>query len=107
MCDCAYCQSYRARVKEAYPALADALAKIGVDILKPLRLSFGPRDAAGLVNYYECQYVVLGTCPAGFRLQAGDIDIEKEQTPYPCDDVPKPYFVLRAGCVILKYDGEE
>lgn len=107
LCDCACCQNYRARVKDAYPALADALAKIGVDILKPLRLSFGPRDEAGLVNYFECQYIVLGTCPAGFRLQAGDVDIEKEQAPYPCVDVPEPHFVLRAGCVILKYDGEE
>ena len=107
LCDCAYCRSYRARVKEAYPALADALAKLGVDVLKPLRLSFGPRDAEGLVNYFECQYVVLGCCPAGFRLQVGDVVVEKEQTPYPCDDVPEPHFVLRAGCVILKYDGEE
>lgn len=106
VCQCAYCRNYRARVCEAYPALTEYLASLGIDILQPLRLSFGPRDAAGIVNYYDCVYTAFGSAPDDFQHSVGDVAIGKALY-HPDTGVTGEHFVLRAGCILLKYDGEE
>ncbi len=37
--DCAYCRNYRAKIRDAYPEMAQYLATLGVDIEKTFEMS--------------------------------------------------------------------
>lgn len=58
-CSCNDCKNYCARVKAAYPAAAEYLAGLGVEIEKPLETSPLEPGADGMMEYCACQYVVL------------------------------------------------
>lgn len=58
-CSCNNCKNYYARVKAAYPAAAEYLAGLGVEIEKPLETSPLEPGADGMREYRACQYVVL------------------------------------------------
>lgn len=60
-CSCNNCKNYYARVKAAYPAAAEYLAGLGVEIEKPLETSPLEPGADGMMEYRACQYVVLGS----------------------------------------------
>ena len=106
VCQCAYCRNFCARVRTAYPDLMEYLATLGIDIAKPLRLSFGPRNEAGIVNYYECQYTAFGSASDDFQHSVGDVTIGKALY-HPDTGVTGEHFVLHAGSGLLEYDGEE
>lgn len=61
LCSCNDCKNYYARVKAAYPAAAEYLAGLGVEIEKPLETSPLEPGADGMMEYRACQYVVLGS----------------------------------------------
>ena len=53
-CSCNDCKNYCARVKAAYPAAAEYLAGLGVEIEKPLETSPLEPGADGMMEYRAC-----------------------------------------------------
>ncbi len=60
LCSCNDCKNYCARVKAAYPAVAEYLAGLGVEIEKPLETSPLEPGADGMMEYRACQYCCAG-----------------------------------------------
>ena len=50
LCTCDYCRNYYKEIKSAYPALAEYLRKMGVDIEKPLETMPFHRSAVSGVH---------------------------------------------------------
>lgn len=59
-CSCNNCKNYYARVKAAYPAAAEYLAGLGVEIEKPLETSPLEPGADGMMEYRACQLCCAG-----------------------------------------------
>lgn len=76
-CSCNDCKNYCARVKAAYPAAAEYLAGLGVEIEKPLETSPLEPGADGMMEYCACQYVVLGSCEENYRHTVGGVEVCK------------------------------
>lgn len=77
ICDCAYCRSYCARVKAAYPEVVRYLASLGVDIEKPFEIFLPEQIEGGYLEYCDCQYIVFGTCSADYSHRIGDVIFDR------------------------------
>jgi hypothetical protein len=59
LCSCNYCRNYYKEVKETYPELSDYLARMGIDIEKPLEtMPLEPFE--GSIEYIAVQYIAMG-----------------------------------------------
>ena len=59
LCFCNYCRNYYKGVKETYPELSDYLARMGIDIEKPLEtMPLEPFE--GSIEYIAVQYIAMG-----------------------------------------------
>ena len=59
LCSCDYCRNYYKEAKETYPELSDYLARMGIDIEKPLEtMPLEPYE--GAIEYIAVQYIALG-----------------------------------------------
>ena len=83
-CSCNDCKNYCARVKAAYPAAAEYLAGLGVEM-----------------EYCACQYVVLGSCEENYRHTVGGVEVCKARF-YPETGVKEEHFVLELSPIRLK-----
>ncbi len=101
LCDCNDCKNYYARVKAAYPAAAEYLAELGVDIEKPLETSPREPDADGMMEYCACQYVVMGSCEENYRHTVGGVEVRRAVF-YPTTGVKEEHFVLELSPIRLK-----
>lgn len=106
ICDCAYCRNYRARVREAYPEVAEYLAKLGVDIEKPFEISPLEPDENGYLEYCVCQYIVLGTCPQDFSHQIGEVKFGISDS-RPSTGIDEDHFVLNFYPIKLRFETSE
>ena len=95
------CKNYCARVKAAYPAAAEYLAGLGVEIEKPLETSPLEPGADGMMEYRACQYVVLGSCEENYRHTVGGVEVCKARF-YPETGVKEEHFVLELSPIRLK-----
>ena len=94
-------KNYCARVKAAYPAAAEYLAGLGVEIEKPLETSPLEPGADGMMEYRACQYVVLGSCEENYRHTVGGVEVCKARF-YPETGVKEEHFVLEFSPIRLK-----
>lgn len=101
LCSCKDCKNYYAQVKAAYPAVAEYLAELGVDIEKPLETSPLEPGADGMLEYGACQYVVLGCCEEDYRHTVGGVEVRKARF-YPTTGVEAEHFVLELSPILLK-----
>lgn len=102
ICDCAYCQNYIRRVRAAYPAAADYLSHLGVDIEKPLETMPLEPDEAGELEYAGPQYVVCGT-PEGFaETRIGSVHVAIASS-HPSTGLEEPHFVIELYPIRLKW----
>lgn len=88
-------------VKAAYPAAAEYLAGLGVEIEKPLETSPLEPGADGMMEYRACQYVVLGSCEENYRHTVGGVEVCKARF-YPETGVKEEHFVLELSPIRLK-----
>lgn len=100
-CSCNNCKNYCARVKAAYPAAAEYLAGLGVEIEKPLETSPLEPGADGMMEYRACQYVVLGSCEENYRHTVGGVEVCKARF-YPETGVKEEHFALELLPIRLK-----
>lgn len=102
ICDCAYCQNYIRRVRAAYPAAADYLSHLGVDIEKPLETMPLEPDEAGKLEYAGPQYIVCGT-PEGFaETRIGSVHVAIASS-HPSTGLEEPHFVIELYPIRLKW----
>lgn len=101
LCSCNDYKNYCARVKVAYPAAAEYLAGLGVEIEKPLETSPLEPGADGMMEYRACQYVVLGSCEENYRHTIGGVEVCKARF-YPETGVKEEHFVLELSPIRLK-----
>lgn len=102
VCGCAYCQNYVRQIRAAYPAVADYLSRLGVDIEKPLETMPLEPDEAGELEYAGPQYIVCGT-PDGFaETQIGSVHVGIA-TSYPSTGLEEPHFVIELYPIKLKW----
>lgn len=97
-CSCNGCRNYISRIKTEFPAVAEYLAKMKVDILRPFELIY---IELGETVEYQCQYVVFGKCEDDFYETVDGIEFTK-CTSHPSTDIDEEHFVLEFGTVVLK-----
>ena len=106
ICDCAYCQNYIRRVRVAYPAAADYLSHLGVDIEKPLETMPLEPDEVGKLEYAGPQYIVCGT-PEGFaETQIGSVHVAIASS-HPSTGLEEPHFVIELYPIKLKWSFQD
>ena len=106
ICDCAYCQNYCVRVKEAYPEVALYLAALGVDIEKPFETLPLEPDENGYLEYCVCQYIVFGSCPEDFTYRIGDVTFGRSDC-HPNTKIDEEHFVLDFYPIRLPFEEPE
>ena len=97
-CDCGGCRNYIRQIKAEYPEIAQYLAKMKVDILRPFELIY---IELGAVIEYQCQYVVFGKCEDDFSDTIDGIEFTKCNS-HSSTDIDEEHFVLEFGSVVLK-----
>ncbi len=102
LCDCAYCQNYREKIRRAYPVVTDFLASLGIEAEKALETCPLEPDENGMLCYYACQYLVFGACDAAYERRIGDV-LFRVATSYPTPGVRGSYFVLECGPICLPF----
>lgn len=106
ICDCTYCQNYIRRVRAAYPAAADYLSHLGVDIEKPLETMPLEPDEAGKLEYAGPQYIVCGT-PEGFaETRIGSVHVAIASS-HPSTGLEEPHFVIELYPIKLKWSFQD
>jgi hypothetical protein len=93
LCDCAYCKHYYAQVKAAYPAVADYLAGLGVDVERPFEIDLPAEEESGDMVYHVCQYVVFGSCSDSYQHRISDVSLRRAEA-YPTTGIEEAHFML-------------
>ncbi len=100
LCDCAYCRNYYSQAKAAYPEVASYLQRLEVDMEKPFETSpLEPEN--GYLTYCACQYIIFGSCEAGYHDKIGDVELRKADF-YPDTGILEPHFVLELFPITLR-----
>lgn len=102
LCDCNYCKNYYLQIKSAYPLVADYLASMGVDIEKPFEISPLEPDGNGILEYYSCQYIVLGCCQTAYFHKINEVEF-RIAISYPSTYMEEEHFVLEFSPIRLKW----
>lgn len=102
VCDCAYCQNYVRQIREEYPAVADYLRELGVDIEKPFETMPLEPEPDGYIEYIGAQYIVCGK-PEGFEAAVvGAVRVGLAES-HPSTRVEEPHFVIEIDPIRLKW----
>lgn len=104
-CTCAYCRNFYAAVDQYYPELRPFLARFGLDLEAPDRMS--PLDYSIEDIVYDPMYYVFGKIlePGIYEMSAGHANIVV--TPMVGTLDGKPYFQLDVYEVVLPWVLEE
>lgn len=109
LCQCAYCRNYSKEVKSAYPAVAEHLSNLGVDIEKPFETMPLEPDDEGNILYVGVQYIVFGTDTGFSENSIGDVTL-RIATSHPTTDITDDHFVIEIEPIKLRWtvnaDGE-
>lgn len=101
-CNCDICKNYYRQIKDKYPAIAEYLSSMNVDILRPFELIWIELEETHEIEYVGCQYVVFGSCDSHFIKQIGDVVLEVNTKFHPSDDHLKDdHFILDFGKIRL------
>lgn len=100
-CGCGYCRNFRLSVNDVYPALDPFLNRFGSRVDAPEELMpyeptifEGSYCVSGSIIQYGQQPLSCGNCSISV--------LPSEETDYETK-CPKPYFVLRTGCLELPW----
>ena len=74
-CSCDYCRNYIDEIKSSYPAAAEYLSALGVDIEIPFEVLLPSEPVNGYMKYYEVQYLIVGNSDGFKETQIGDVDV--------------------------------
>lgn len=99
VCDCEDCKNYCVHIKEAYPEVATYLSSFGIDIEKPFEI--GPIEQDDFIDYYNCAYIVFGTCSNSYCYKIGDVKFRRANS-YPSTNIEDEHFVLEFDPIRLK-----
>lgn len=100
-CSCGYCQNYIDEIRVSYPAVAEYLMTLGVDIEIPFEVLLPSEPVNGYMKYYEVQYLIVGNSDGFKETQIGDIDIYLS-TSHPNATYKGEYFIFSAGSFHIK-----
>lgn len=95
LCQCRNCRSFYAQIRRAYPAMAEYLDAIGVDIEKPHESWAVELDAENMM-YMDVQYVVIGSMDDFSEIEIGGVKIRLADS-YPPTDLAEEHFVIETG----------
>ena len=102
LCQCDYCKNYSKEIKAAYPAVAEYLEKLGVEIEKPFETMPLDPDDEGIIEYIGAQYIVKGNCKDFQPYRVGDVRIDIAMD-HPSSNISDDHFILEIFPVILKW----
>ncbi len=100
-CDCDSCKHYRARIAKEFPGIAEYLETLGIDISKPLRLSY-IRTEDGMIMYFDCLYAAFGNGDLAWRKDIGDVEIIPALL-FPDPGVEEPFVVIQISQIRLPF----
>ena len=106
ICGCAYCQNYIRQIRTAYPAVADCLSRLGVDIEKPLETMPLEPDEAGNLEYAGPQYIVCGTPEGLAETEISSVHVAIASS-HPSTGLEEPHFVIELYPIRLKWTEDE
>ncbi|MDD7464046.1 MAG: hypothetical protein SOW41_00110 [Anaerococcus sp.] len=99
LCDCAYCQNYRSKIKESYPILSAYLFDLGIDIEKPFETN--PWEVEeGKLTYDPVLYLLMGNKKDFQKRKIGNVEIDISDS-YPDTGQTEEHFVIGLGPIIL------
>lgn len=102
LCSCAYCRNYVRQIRQAYPALAEYLRGMGVDIEKPFETLPLVPDQEGYLEYIGAQYIVFGE-NKGFEKKMIDLVHVDLTDWHPSTRIEEPHFVIEIQPIRLKW----
>lgn len=103
MCSCAYCQNYIKRIKDEYPAIAEHLQGLGIDIEKPFEAMPLEPDSDGYIEYIAAQYIVLGERTGFEKATVNSVNIDIAGS-HPSSRIIEPHFVIEIYPIRLKWN---
>ena len=90
LCFCNYCRNYYKGVKETYPELSDYLARMGIDIEKPLEtMPLEPYEAMGNATNFKNENI------EGVHICIADS--------HPTTDIDEEHYVIEIYPLRLKW----
>ncbi len=107
LCDCEGCRNYRARVRQAYPQMAQYLDSLGIDIEKPFHVSYAdlPNEPDTLL-YISCCYAAFGECGPDFSRQIDGLVLTRAGA-CPDSGVDEPHIELQIVELKLPFQEEK
>ena len=100
-CSCDYCQNYIDEIRVSYPAVAEYLMTLGVDIEIPFEVLLPLEIVNGYMKYDEVQYLIVGNSDGFKETQIGNVDIYSTNS-HPDATYKGEYFILAAGPFYIK-----
>lgn len=94
-CSCAYCQNYIDEIRASYPAVSEYLITLGVDIEIPFEVMLPFENVTGYIEYYEVQYLIVGSNDGFKETQIGNVNIYLPIS-HPAATYKGEYFILEA-----------
>lgn len=101
-CDCEICKNYYKQIKDKHPEIAEYLASLNVDILRPFELVWLENEN-NQIDYLDCQYIVFGKCVNNFKKQIDDNVFEINTLHHPSTKhIKDEHFILDFGKIVLE-----
>lgn len=98
---CDYCRNYYKEAKETYPELSDYLARMGIDIEKPLEtMPLEPYE--GAIEYIAVQYIALGNVSSFKSENVEGVHICIADS-HPATDIDEEHYVIEIYPLRLKW----
>lgn len=102
LCSCAYYQNYIKQIKCEYPAIAEYLQKLGVDIEKPFETMPVKPDKDGYIEYIAAQYVICGEHNEFKKTTINSVNIDIAEH-YPSTKLEELHFIIEIYPLRLKW----
>lgn len=102
LCGCAYCQNYVSEIKKSYPALAEYLNHLGIDIEKPFETMPLEPDETGYIAYICSQYIVCGSTDDFEKTVIDSVNVDISEC-HPSTNMEEAHFVIDIYPIRLKW----
>ena len=94
-CGCDCCKNFILQIEQECPALAKFFKNYEVDIKKPYELmSVNTVEEDSIINYFDCQYLLFGTCPKDFSTEIQGLKITQTFVHPSTKNYSQPNFML-------------
>lgn len=103
-CKCGDCQNYIHQIKQKYPNIANYLASMNIDVLRPFELMSTELND-NEIEYSLCQYVVYGNCEEDYSIWIDNVQFGKSAC-HPSTNIVEEHFILEFGPLVLGRNGK-